>query len=161
MQAPRRRLMVEVGLVAALVVAVLGHAHAGIADSPLPVGFSKHVWSVVGVTDNGIIKTAFSCANTDKSPTLVGVEVFDGAGTLLNVAGVSALMLAPGETGLFGTSSLSSHTADRTLGTAVHPGAGSARIVANTTKLMCSAWLTRGDAMASLTITKKAKQKGD
>jgi hypothetical protein len=38
---------------------------------------------------------------------------------------------------------------------------GSARIVANTTKLVCCAWLDAGNAMASLTVVKKGKQKGD
>ncbi len=133
-------------------------ARAGIADSPLPAGLGTHVWSVAGVVDNGLIKTVFGCTNTGTSPITVGVELFDRVGTLSNVAGATALTFGPGASRLFATSTPPNFTADSSLGTVFD--IGSARIVADSSKLVCSAWLVGTSSMASLTIMKKAKQKG-
>ena len=61
---------IALALLAALVVAA--PARAGLSD-PLPAPFTKHVFSVPGVINNGVV-TVISCTNALLTPLTVGVE---------------------------------------------------------------------------------------
>ena len=148
-------------------------ALAGIVDTPLPtlVAGKKtlHVYSVSGVGGGagGLFGTYFSCTSTDTATIQVGVEVFHylGGGPQNDVVATS-LAVAPGQTVLFGAGggaagivNVQSNLGD---GGVV---LGSARILATSKKLVCSAFLAERTSappisMVYLTIVKKTTQKG-
>lgn len=148
-------------------VLLTGHAIAGIADSPLPVllpgSTTLHVYSVLGVIGaGGGLGTYFSCTSTDTAPIQVGVELFGAAGgPPSNNAVTSSLSVAPGATVVFGTVSPVAFLVDSTLGIL---GNGSARILATSKKLACTAFVAdRLNAPPTsawqLTVIAKTKQK--
>src|SRR5438093_6523595 len=141
---------------------------AGIADSPLPVliagATTFHLYSVPGVIAGGGLGTYFSCTSTDTATMQIGVELFGPAGGAPgNDAAATSLSVAPGATVIFGTGaaagiSISSNLSGGSM------SKGSARILATSKKLACTAFLADdGNAppasMASLTIIAKLKQK--
>ncbi len=143
-------------------------AHAGIADSPLPVLVAGQttlfVYSVPGVRHGGGLATFFSCTSLEPSATIqVGVEVFGGpGGAPVNDAAATSLSLAPGATQTFGTGLAVGISAGSDLGAPVSQG--SARILATSKKLACTAFIADvGNApptsMVQLTIISKLKQK--
>src|SRR5438552_13411212 len=140
---------------------------AGIADTPLPVltpgATTLHLYSVPGVIAGGGLATYFSCTSTDTATMQVGVEVFGSAGGApFNDAAASSLSLAPGATVIFGTGGAAGISISSSLGGGFSKG--SARILATSKKLACTAFLADdGNApptsMAQLTIIAKLKQK--
>jgi hypothetical protein len=158
------------------VVLVLGHvllvtgALAGIADSPLPVlvggKTTYHLYSVPGVIENGWTSTFFSCTSTDTATMQVGVELFGFAGgAAANDPVATSVTVASGATVYFGTS----HAVGIVINSDLAGGPfgwGSARILATSKKLACTAFLAdKGNdpptSMVYLTIIKKTKQKGE
>jgi len=140
---------------------------AGIADSPLPVlsaGVTTfHLYSVPFVTRGGGLETVFACTSTDTVPIQVGVEVFGApGGAPFNDAAATSLTLNPGANVRFGTSSTASISINSSVGGS--PSGGSARILATSKKLVCTAFLVDGGnapptSMVYLTIIAKTKQK--
>jgi hypothetical protein len=146
-------------------------ALAGIVDSPLPelrAGKKTfHVYSVSGVGHwGGFFGAYFSCTSTDTATMQVGVEVFgDPGGGPANDAVATSLSVDPGATARFGTANA--------VGIAIHSdlvagivAGGSARILATSKKLVCTAFLAERfnappTSMVYLTIIKKLKQKGE
>ncbi len=143
-------------------------AHAGIADSPLPVlvagQTTLHLYSVPGVLRSGGVETLFSCTSLEQTATIqVGVELFPGPGGAPgNDAVATSLSVGPGATAIFGTGGVTWISVNSSLGGAT--SRGSARILATSKKLACTAFLTdSGNApptsMTYLTIIAKLKQK--
>ena len=141
---------------------------AGIADSPLPVltaGVTTlHLYSVPAVIRSAGLGTFFACTSTDTATMQVGVELFAGpGGTAANDAAATSLSVASGATVIFGTGGavgilISSNLAGGSF------SKGSARILATSKKLACTAFLADiGNApptsMAQLTIIKKTTQR--
>jgi hypothetical protein len=145
-------------------------ALAGIADSPLPVLVAGkktfHVYSVPGVFADPIFGTYFYCTSTDTAPMQVEVEVFTGGGGAPYNDGVAtSLSVAPGATASFGTEIAAAISFSPDLG-AAGLGRGSARILATSKKLVCTAFVAdTGNAPPTtswqLTIIKKTTQKGE
>jgi hypothetical protein len=136
---------------------------ADIADSPLPSALPQHVYSVTGVINFASTGTFFACTNVDRESITLGVELFGAAGTLLNDAAASSIAMAPGATAMLGTNPANGLAVDGNLA----PGPitkGSARIVATSKKIVCTAFLadvldSPPASMTHLTIIAKTKQK--
>jgi hypothetical protein len=153
-------------IAASFVALTVGHAIAGIADSPLPVllpgSTTVHLYSVVGAMGGGGLGTYFSCTSTDTVPIQVGVELFDSTGgSSSNDVVTSSRSVDPGGTVVFGTVSAVGIPVDSTLGIL---GRGSARILATSKKLVCNAFVadrlnTPPTVGWQLTIIAKTKQK--
>ncbi len=145
-------------------------AFAGIADSPLPVlqagATTQFLYSVPGVIALPQIGTYFSCASTDVASMQVGVEVFGAAGGgPVNDASASSVTVPPGGTVVFGTSAAASFTSND-VGSGNGIGNASARILATSKKLICTAFLADPSnvpptSMVHLDVVLKLKQKGD
>ncbi len=143
-------------------------AHAGIADSPLPVlqagTTTLFLYSVPGVVVGGDLGAYFSCTSTDTTAMTVGVEVFSsGGGGPVNDATATAVNLASGATVIFGTGPSAEYGVDQTLGIGDLPH-GSARILSTSKKLICTAWVadrfnTPPQTSWQLPIIAKLKQK--
>jgi hypothetical protein len=156
-----------IGLLAAVSMAT--PALAGIVDSPLPVLVAGkktlHVYSVPSIVAIGGLDTFFGCTSTDPAAIQVGVELFGpGGGGPANDAVATSLSVAPGATVLFGTSAAVGISIDSNLGGFFSKG--SARILATSKKLTCTAFVAdSGNAPPTtswqLTIDKKLTQKGD
>jgi hypothetical protein len=146
-----------------------GPAFAGIADSPLPVleagKRTYHVYSVPGVIDHvGGLVTLFSCTSTDTATMQVGVETFNffGGGPT-NDAVTTSLSVAPGATVTFGTGTAVGFNISSDLAAGSF-SKGSARILATSKKLACTAFIADAlnsppTSMTYLTIIKGIKQK--
>lgn len=163
-------------LIWSAIVIVLGAvvttpALAGIADSPLPTLVTGkktlHLYSVPGVISAGDLVTYFYCTSTDSAAFQVGVEVFGSAGGApLNDAATTSVSVFPGGTVGFVTNYFNSSEINfsSNLGTGV--GYGSARIIATSKKLVCTAFVADGSNAPpatswQLTIIKKLTEKGD
>ncbi|MCK6554684.1 hypothetical protein L6Q96_08920 [Candidatus Binatia bacterium] len=156
----------------ALAVLINSATFAGIVDTPLPMLVAGkntlHVYSVSGVNGGGgyALGTYFSCTSTDAATIQVGVEVFAPfGGAPINDGVATSLAVVPGQTVLFGTMSAAGIILNSDLGGGFG-NAGSARIIATSKKLVCSAFLadrfsTPPASMVHLTIVKKATQKGE
>jgi hypothetical protein len=154
-------------LALALLISSLSPAVAGIADSPLPVlsagATTFHLYSVPGVIGSGGLGTYFACTSTDTSTMQVGVELFfSGGGAPANDAAVTSLSVGPGATVIFGTSAAVGISVNSSLGGI--SSKGSARILATSKKLACTAFVADpGNAPPTtswqLTIIAKTKQK--
>jgi len=141
---------------------------AGIADSPLPVleagKTTYQVFSVPGYIRSGGLSSFFSCTSTDTATMQVGVEVFGSAGGApFNDAVATSLGVVPGGNVIFGTSSAVGIVVNSNVGGSSH---GSARILATSKKLVCTAFVADiGNAPPTtawqLNIIAKTKQKGD
>ncbi len=161
-----RKLFVVVAIAAAAT------ARAGIANSPIPPLQGQpaaHVFSVSGVVTSGGLGTFFSCTSTAKSNILVSVEVFDDDGTgSCNDASAVSQVVPPGGTVMFATqnSSTAFSSAHLLTPSPIHIGAGSARILATSKSVVCSAFVADAynappTTMARLNIVAKTKQKGE
>ena len=154
-------------LVAVLTLAA-APAFAGIADSPLPALIAGettfHLYSVPGVIDSGGLATYFSCTSTDTAQVQVCVEVFTSSGFQISNDCSSTSVsrsVAPGATVLFGTNAAAWVSVDSVVGGSTK---GSARIVATSKKLACTAFVadlanTPPTSAWQLTIIAKTKQK--
>ena len=142
-------------------------AVAGIADSPLPVLIAGettlHLYSVPGAIRFNGISTFFSCTSTDTATMQAGVELFGPAGGApANDAAATSLSVAPDATVIFGAGAAAGISISSNLGGLFSKG--SARILATSKKLACTAFLADdGNApptsMAQLTIIARTKQK--
>jgi len=152
-------------LVVAVAVAA-APAFAGIADSPLPEleagKTTVHLYSVPFVTRSGGLETIFACTSTDTVPIRVGVEIFGNVGAApFNDAAATSLAVTPGQNVRFGTG----NTVALSIGSNVGGSTGgSARILATSKKVVCTAFLMDAanappTSMVSLTIIAKTKQK--
>ena len=142
-------------------------AIAGIADSPLPVlsagATTFHLYSVPSSISSGGLGTYFGCTSTDTAPMQVGVELFFPAGGApANDAVATSLTVGPGATVIFGTSAAAGISISSSLGGSFSKG--SARILATSKKLVCTAWVADASnapptSSWQLTIIAKTKQK--
>ena len=104
-----------------------------------------------------------NCTSTDTATMQVGVELFgSGGGAPGNDAAATSLSVAPGATVIFGVGSAAGISINSSLGGVFSKG--SARILATSKKLACTAFLADdGNApptsMSQLTIIAKLKQK--
>jgi hypothetical protein len=129
------------------VVVAAGPALAGLVD-PLPAPFTKQVFSVPGVINNGVV-TVISCSSASTASLNVGVEWFRKNGTSV---GVASAMIPAGETRNFASATTLALPID---GVMPGPGdtlkSGAARVLSTTTAgLLCNAFL-----MDPLTIRPK------
>jgi hypothetical protein len=126
---------IALALLAALVVAA--PARAGLGD-PLPAPFTKHVFSVPGVINNGVV-TVVSCTNALLTPLNVGVEWFKKDGTSL---GVSSFSIPAGATANFGTDTTIALPMDALMPVSAPMKSGSARILSTTSSgILCTAFV--------------------
>lgn len=157
-----------VHILALVVFLAPGRLVAGVADTPLPELLSGattfHVYSVPGIIDFNGLATFFGCTSLEETATMqVGVELFGGlGGAPFNDAVASSLSLAPGATVIFGTGAAVGVSISSNLGGSFSKG--SARILATSKKLACTAFIAdTGNApptsMTYLTIISKLKQK--
>jgi len=143
-------------------------AFAGIVDSPLPElvagETTYHLYSVPSVISSGGLGTYFGCTSLDTATMQVCVEVFGGAGgaPISNDCSSTSLSVAAGATVIFGTISPAGISISSSLGAGI--SRGSARILATSKKLTCTAFLADvfnapPASMTYLTIIAKTKQK--
>lgn len=178
---------VGVSIALAAMMSLAGPAWAGVVDSPLPVLISgsktQHVFTVPGVIKNNNLETIFLCTSLQPvGVVFVGVEVFASTGgpplndvnfsidpmTGLVMTGDGVESISPGETATIATgNSVGFHEDDviDTLGPASVRN-GSARIVATSKKIGCSAMVIDElndppSSMSALSVLSKKKQKGD
>jgi hypothetical protein len=157
------------GLLALLVASAAGAQIS--SDPPTLQGEpSVHAWTVPGVISNSAMGTAMTCTNTLGSTVIVGVELFDAAGTSpLNGASATSVSVAPGATAVFTSNAMVAFAADMNIGEFVSKG--SARILTTTSvkasqSILCSAILADPynnppAVMTSLPVIKKTTQQGD
>jgi hypothetical protein len=164
---PGRRTTPRAALVLILVLLAVRPVAAGIADSALPEilpgAKSVHLYSVPGVTRSFGMGTFFSCTSADTAAIQVGVEVFGAGGLAANDPVATSLSVPPGATVLFATGPAAAFLPNSDLGVGLLLQ-GSARIVATSKKLVCTAFVADavGTPPASgwpLTIVAKTKQK--
>ena len=159
-------------LVSALALCLIAApALAGIADSPLPelVAGKKtyHVYSVPGIIPGGVgLASFFLCTSTDTATMQVSVELFPApGGAPANDAVADSYPLGPGATVVFGTRNAAGISVYKLLGFGLG-SSGSARILATSKKITCTAFLADEinappTSMVYLTIIKKTTQKGE
>jgi hypothetical protein len=137
-----------------------------VADSPLPElvagQATYHVYTVPFVTREGTMETIFACTSTDSVPMQVCVETFAPLGQQAsNDCSVTSLSVAPSATVKFGTNPTIAISIQSSVGGPT--SGGSARILATSKKLICTAFLadqqTVPPTMMHLTIISKLKQK--
>ena len=161
----------------AIVLATLALAMpalAGPSNTPLPLlrgrKGAKHVFTVPGVMHTSTLDTIFTCLVVDKNGADWGVEIFDGSGDLENDVGDAdngTGGLGDGETNSVSTGSLAAiDPGDIITGLGTSNQVRSARILATSTKLSCSAMVLdpSGDPPAvtyQLPVIRKTTQKGD
>ena len=150
--------------IALALLAALGFAmpaRAGLGD-PLPAPFTKHVFSVPGIINNGVV-TVISCTNGTAASLQVGVEWFKKDGTSV---GVSSLSIAAGATANFATDSVTALITDALMPLPVTLKSGSARVLSTTTNgIFCTAFVMDrvndpAVPMMPLLVTGPKKQKG-
>jgi hypothetical protein len=142
---------------------------AGIADSPLPVLLpgktTYHLYTVPFATRGGTLETIFACTSTDTASMQVCVEVFSpfGGPPISNDCSFTSLNVASGANVKFGTNPTTAISIDSIVNGSA--SGGSARIIATSKKLACTAFLADAfnvpPSMVHLTIIKKKTQKGD
>jgi hypothetical protein len=145
---------------------------AGIGDKDLPPlngQKTKLLYTVSGVTDTGALATVFHCTSTERDggKTIeLGIEVFDLFGSRANdvTAGDGVTSMPPGH-----TRTLSTHAtvgfgneAEINTGTVAQ---GSARIIASSKNVLCSAMLVDAvnnapTSMVMLPVFRTTKQGG-
>jgi hypothetical protein len=143
-------------------------AFAGIVDSPLPElepgKTTVHVYSVPGIIELLGLSTFYSCTNTDSGNIRIGIEAFGPAGgAAINNAAMTSVAVLPGGTVTFGGNSAVGIAVNSDLNLPM-TARGSARILATSKKLICTAYTadTGNSPPASawqLTIIAKTKQK--
>lgn len=150
-------------------------ALAGPGDSPVPsisgAGTTRVLYIVPGVIKNNGIETAFMCTSLDTVAVTMAVEVFSpaGGGPLNNVAtgtlnGTVTIPAGGSETISTGTS-VGLHE-DLPITGLANVKNGSARILATSTKVLCTAILVEKlgstpNTIATLKIFARRTQNGD
>jgi hypothetical protein len=171
--------MRNAGFGSAVVLATLALAMpvlAGPSNTPLPLfdgtKKTKHVFTVPGVMHTSTLATIFTCTVLDKNGADWGVEIFGGAGggPLQNDVGVAdngVRGVGDGDTNSVSTANLAAiDPGDVITGLANDNQARSARIVATSTKLICSATVldpsgNPPSVTYELPVIRKTTQKGD
>lgn len=147
-------------------------AFAGVADTPLPQlqagATTYHLYTVPGgvVSRDAVgLATYFSCTSTDTSELTVGIEVFDSNAYLLSDAAATSAALLPGHSVLFATGASFNELFAVNLNTgSISSYLGSARILATSKKLICTAFVADKSTvpqtlMMQLPLIAKTKQK--
>ena len=162
-------------LATTLSVALAIPAAATVVDSPLPVFSngeqSKHIFSIPGVIHGNQLATAFTCTSLEKTKTVHwGVELFEPAFSDNPMNDIEldegVTVLHAGDSDTIVTSTIAALGADEQIAASgLHNGALPGRIVATSTKIMCSAVVMDkvGDppsAAYRLPLIRK-KQRGD
>jgi hypothetical protein len=126
-----------------------------------------HLDSVPGVVNDAgsALATYFLCTSTSRSPQVVGVEVFNDIGSLVNDATTTKFTLSADGAVNFGTAGSVSIGVHENLSVGALP-AGAAGILSTSKSLIRSAVLADPTsnppaALAKLTIVAKTKEKGD
>lgn len=138
-------------------------ADAGIGDTPLPSGF-KLLYSVPAISGAGQVGPVFTCTNAGKSQVTIGVELFDSTGAAAGNPATNRLVVPAGGTVNWALGAVTSMSVDNFFGVAFGNGKASARIVATSTKVLCTAYMidySGGGPQANLTVVAKTKQKGE
>lgn len=123
---------------------------AGPVDSPLPnlgVGTTTPVFYVPGVVKNNALETIFMCSNLDIEAVTLAVELFDaaGAGPLNNVEDPTPdgrVTLPVGGAASITTGSTVGFSEDEIINAATLIRSGTARIVATSPRIACTAFVT-------------------
>ena len=147
-------------------------SNAGIGDKDLPLlngEKTKLLYTVVGVLDTNDMATSFHCTSTERvggKTIRLGIEVFNTSGILSNdvTAGAGTFPVAPGRTATLSTRDTSAFFEDNLLATGVI-GQGSARIIATSKNMLCSAMLVdpinaTPTSMVMLPVSRSAKPGG-
>ena len=144
----------------------------GITDTPLPVfsdgSKAKLIYSVPGVIANRAgMATSFHCTNIDKKPVTIGVEIFQWNGIVQNDVSLNQGVITdilPGNTRTFSTQNTVVFFDDNIILGGQSIFQGSARIIATSNKIICSAMqVSETDppaAMVALPVLKGKSQKG-
>ena len=156
---------------AALVLGARSATAQSVSDPPPAINGdtpSKVIYTTSGVFDSATNATIVACTSTQKtggSNVLFAVEFFaDGALQNDVTVGDGDSTLTPGDTDIISTRAIT-NVGDTPI--AVAPGiggTGAARVLANSTAIICSAHIVEvatGDYQTSLPMFKKAKQAGD
>lgn len=121
------------------------------------------VFSVPGLINAGNLGTYVLCSSTDAATQIVSMEVFETSGAS---AGFGVFGLAAKASVMFGTRLANGVSLNVVVGNNATITVGLAEIGSTSKNLICSAFVadavgTTPDSMATLTVTKKDKQKGD
>lgn len=152
-----------------------GTAWAGPADSPVPSisnsQATRVLYTIPGVIKNNGIETAIMCTNMDTVAVTVALEVFDPeGGAALNdvstVGGNGTLPVPVGATVTIATGACVGLHEDETITGLTNVKNGSARILATTTRLLCTGVLVEklGNTPTTMTTMKifaQRQQNGD
>ncbi len=138
----------SVAMVATLAVSLPAPAYAGAVDSPLPnlgAGTTTIVFYVPGVVKNNALETVFMCSNLDVAEVRVAVELFggDGVGPINDVTtGDGLVILGVGTAAAIVTGSTAGFSEDEIINAATLIRAGTARVVATSPRIACTAMVT-------------------
>ena len=145
---------------------------AGIGDKDLPLlngEKAKLLYTVVGVTDSPSIATSFHCTSTERTggkTIQLGIEVFSWAGLPQNdlAAGEGVESVSPGYTVTLSTQDTLVFSDDGLINTG-NVLQGSARIIASSKNVLCSAMIVDPvnnppTSMVMLPVFKATKQGG-
>jgi hypothetical protein len=147
-------------------------AGIGFKDVPLLDGNTKGkvLYTVSGVVnDSNNMGSAISCTSTEKEggkDVVVGVEFFTRNGTLVNdlTTGDGVVVVPPGYTRAVVTQPTEMLNAPAVV-TFGYMGPGSARIIASSARVVCTAWVLDPDSTVPaswvmLPMFRKGKQRG-
>ena len=164
------RLLAAICAIAVVLVSLPTSAGIGDKDLPLLNGQkTKLLYTVSGVTDTGVLATVFHCTSTERDggKTIeLGIEVFDLFGNRANdvTAGEGVTFMSPGHTRTLSTQATVAfgNETDINTGTVAQ---GSARIIATSKNVLCSAMLVDAvnnapTSMVMLPVFRATKQKG-
>ena len=115
----------------------------------------------------GFLETEFFCTSLEPTAAIhMGVQIRNFDGTVVNTGKSGEIDLAPGQTVTIGTNDALAFAEDQVLTMSHVAEVGSARIFADSTKLMCAAVLFENDgappsSMVELKVIKAKFQTGD
>ena len=157
--------MIRIALAVLVALMLAAPARAGLSD-PLPAPFTKHVFSVPGVVNDGAA-TVISCTNALLTSLNVGVEWFRKNGTSI---AVSSLTIPAGQTRNFVSATVNWLSAGGGVDATMSPNenlmSGTARVLSTTSSgLLCNAYAVDASnnppqRMMALLVTAPKKQKG-
>ena len=168
------KLAIITGLLIGLSAGTPSQATTVIADRPLPslpgvTSPTKHVFSVNPVISFNGVTTSFHCTSSEKTggkDIVWGVEMFLNDNLVNDVtAGEGVMTLFPGQTGVISIHNSRTFVENADLPGVVLDNRSSARILANSNKLTCTALMLNPDNdpshfITSLPVIKKMSQKG-
>jgi hypothetical protein len=125
------------------------------------------VYGTGSLAGSGFLETEFFCTSLETTDTIhMGVQLRNFDGTVVNTGKSGEIDLAPGQTATIGTNDAIAFAEDQVLTLKHVAEVGSARIFANSMKLMCAAVLFQNDgappsSMVELKVIKANFQTGD